>query len=775
MRKLFLLLIISLLLSCVLTACGGNGCAHEFDAATCMSPRTCTLCKETEGDIGEHSFNPATCKSPKSCEYCGKTEGEIGEHIWEKADCENPESCKICGITNGEAKGHDWTTKLCTVYRKCRECGEARFAQSHTWNTTNCLETQVCTECDFVGEFIDHNWVKATCVAPENCTRCGETKGEALGHDWKITTCKNPIVCQRCKDTTEEGLPHEWEYKGCDKERVCDVCSRKEGFVFGHSWVEATCLEAKHCDNCDLTEGDITDHKWQDAACLTAKSCVYCSITEGKSLGHSWKLTENVEAGCEDGWETYSCQRCESISENIFNAKYGYHVSDAEGLCAQCNKKFDLGKMTLDSVMITNAHSLKYCGIFTSPESKVDIYKSVTTEDVGMPVIDIGGALPTSKGNIKVVELTYESEELSFACTAEIKVQGASSAGYPKKNFNIKLLNEDGSKNKIKLQDGWGREHKYCLKANYIDYSQARNVVSGKIFGEIVKSRNDELAGTPNGGAIDGYPILVYNNGVYQGLYTMNIPRDNWMFDMSHSDEKNQAIFMTETWNNAVSFREISTSGFVLEYASNEDSLVDNDTQWAYDSILDLIEFVYENDGEDFKSGIHQYADIDKCIDSMIYTFLICADDNTSKNILWVTLDGKVWFSSMYDMDGTWGMRWNGKIEFDENTTPISALADGKGLAPERSKSSLNLLWERIYVNYYDRVCQRYAELRQEILTIENITNYFEAFFNAIPDVVREAEKQKWTGVPTQDINHLNQILTFAKKRIEAMDKILLH
>ena len=84
-------------------------------------------------------------------------------------------------------------------------------------------------------------------------------------------------------------------------------------------------------------------------------------------------------------------------------------------------------------------------------------------------------------------------------------------------------------------------------------------------------------------------------------------------------------------------------------------------------------------------------------------------------------------------------------------------------------------MWERIYVNYYDRVCQRYAELRQEILTIENITNYFEAFFNAIPDVVREAEKQKWTGVPTQDINHLNQILTFAKKRIEAMDKILLH
>jgi hypothetical protein len=151
------------------------------------------------------------------------------------------------------------------------------------------------------------------------------------------------------------------------------------------------------------------------------------------------------------------------------------------------------------------------------------------------------------------------------------------------------------------------------------------------------------------------------------------------------------------------------------------------------------------------------------------------ADDNTSKNILWVTLDGKRWFSSMYDMDGTWGMRWNGNIEFDENTHPISALVDGKGLAPERNHSNLNLLWERIYVNYFDRVCERYAEIREEILTEENITSHFVAFFDSIPDAVREAEKQKWTGVPSQKVDHLTQILTFAKKRLVVMDGILLY
>ena len=772
MKKILLLLSILFVFSLALISCGNEECIHNFSPATCQNPATCALCGKTAGEPIEHSFKAATCQIPKMCEDCGKTEGEVGEHTWKSASCLTPRTCELCGATDGEPTGHIWNA-ICTKDKECKVCGITEAAKEHTWNTDKCQVLQICVECDFVGEKIDHNWVKATCTSPECCTRCGQITSEALGHNWKITTCKSPKICQRCNETSTDGLPHKWVFQGCEKERACSVCQKNEGVIYGHSWIEATCTEAKHCEKCGTKDGSAPGHKWQDATCTLAKTCTECKITVGQPLGHNWVLTSTKEAMCEAGKNTYFCDICNENLEFVLNAKYGYHICDAEGLCSQCNKKFDISQMQLDAVAITKEHSLEFCGIFVSPETTVNIYKSITTEDIGMPIIDIGGSLPTSKGYANMVDFTYDSEDMSFTCTAEIKVQGASSSGKPKKNFNIKLFNEDGSKNKVEFVDSWGKENKYCLKANYIDYSQSRNVVSGKIFGEIVKSRNDELADTPNGGAIDGYPILVYNNGVYQGLYTLNIPKDNWMFDMKHSDEKNQAIFMTETWNKAVSFKEISTSGFVLEFASNEDSEVDNNTQWAYDSILDLIRFVYENDGEDFKNGIHQYADIDKCIDSMIYTFFICADDNTSKNILWVTLDGKVWFSSMYDMDGTWGMRWNGNIEFDENTTPISVLAGGEGLAPERNRDTLNLLWEKIYIYYFDRVCERYAELRGEILTMDNITDYFTTFFDAIPDVVREAEKQKWKDVPTQNLNHLNQILTFAKRRIAAMDKIL--
>ncbi|MBO5379779.1 MAG: CotH kinase family protein [Clostridia bacterium] len=773
MKRILILLSILFALSLVLISCGKSECSHVFNDAMCESPKTCVFCGESEGAPLGHSFKDATCQAPKTCLTCGKTEGTLGEHTWQNATCQAPKTCASCGEIDGEKLKHNWTAAVCTKDKECKDCGLKEAAKEHTWNTGKCEVLRFCVDCDFVGGKVSHDWQEASCTSPKVCNICGEIDGEALGHDWKITSCKNPKMCQRCGAASTVGLPHNWVYKGCDKPRECSVCLRSEGTAFGHSWIDATCVNAKYCENCKKTDGKPLPHEWQEATCLVAKHCVSCKTTVGSPLGHNLKLTERVEPLCEDGWESYYCDRCDASSQVILEAKYGYHICDVDGLCTQCKKAFNTGEMILESVLINNEHAVECCGLFSSMQTETKIYKSVTYEDVGMPVIDLGGSLPTSKGYTNKVEFVYTSQDKSFTCTAEIKVQGASSAGFPKKNFNIKLFNEDGTKNKVKLVDGWGKESKYCLKANYIDYSQSRNVVSGKIFGEIVKSRKDELVDTPNGGAIDGFPILVYNNGVYQGLYTLNIPKDNWMFDMKHSDEKNQAMFMAETWNNAVSFRDVSTSGFVLEFASNEDSLVDNNTQWAYDSLLDLIRFVYNNDGEDFKNGIHEYADVDKCIDSMLYTFFICADDNTSKNILWVTLDGKVWFSSMYDMDGTWGMRWNGRIEFNEYTHPISALVDGKGLAPERNHNNLNLLWEKIYINYYDRVCERYWELREEILTVENISMHFVEFFNAIPNVVREAEKQKWTGVPTQNIDHLDQILTFAKKRLAVMDKIL--
>lgn len=676
-----------------------------------------------------HDWSEATCQGPSKCSKCQGTVGEKGNHIWEEATCLSPKKCTTCGTTEGDYGQHNYVGPGCVTSKVCSYCEDKILPSGHSYQYLDCVTAPICSACQTVGKAREHKWVEADCENAKTCTTCKETEGEALGH------------------VLTEG--------DCDVVKSCTVCSFVQSAPIGHSWVEVSCQAPKHCTQ--------------------------CSKTEGEKLTHKWVEHEYIEPSCIEGKQIYKCQVGGETREVPIAATIAQHLCDETGLCSTCSTKFDPNRMTLSSIAVSGNLGVKNAGIFKSSETGTPIYKSITMEDVNMPVIVLDGNLPTSKGaNYVNVKIKYNDGENEFECIAAVKVQGASSAGYPKKNYNIKLYDETENgleKHKIKLVKGWGKQFKYCLKANYVDFSQARNVVSGQLYGDVIDAREieDELSDLPSGGAIDGFPVLVFNNGNYVGLYTFNIPKDKWMFDMKDSDEKNQAIVMANTWNDTVAFRATIGSGFEVEYASNEDSTVDNSTSWVLQSLNELIKFTMNNNGEDFVNGISQYADVDKCIDSMLFTFVICADDNISKNILWATYDGKVWFSSMYDMDGTWGMRWNGKIEFDENTHLISNLADGSKGAPERNHNNYNLLWEKIYINFYDRVVERYQQLRKTALSIENITTRFGEFFAKIPDIVYQAEREKWTGVPTNEatFDHFTQIIDFATKRLAKMDTIL--
>ena len=681
----------------------------------------------------EHSFNEATCEAPKICTTCGETEGEALGHSFSEANCTDPARCERCGKT-----------------------GETN-PENHIYN-------------------------EATCTLAAYCKKCGISKGEPLGHEWENGPCNEPRGCTRCIAINYETGEHNWVRTHCLLPRECSYCNVKEEKAPGHKYSEATCTESAKCEVCGDETGEPKGHSWKEATCAAPKTCESCGETVGEKMSHSWSQTGYEEPNkCLDGKYIYTCIYGETMEILIPSTGDYYHYCDENGLCSVCNTQLDVSKMSLSELVVATNLSIPRAGVYTSTETTSKIYKTIEKSELNIPFVDLNGDISrASKTNIVTVDFAYDDGSgIDFTCKVEVKVQGASSAGYPKKNYNIKLIEEDGSKHKVTLVDSWGKQHKYCLKANYVDFSQARNVVSAKIFGDIVRERNDELASLPNGGAIDGYPVLVYNNGKYQGLYTLNIPKDKWMFGMKDTDEKNQAILMGIDWKDSVAFRalmsttNIGSSGWELEFASNEESLIDNSTTWVAESMNRLIDFVMKNDGEAFKNGISEYADVDKCIDSMLYTFVICADDNISKNILWATLDGKVWFSSVYDMDGTWGLKWNGQVAFNENTHLISNLGNG-GADAGRSHANYNLLWEKIYINFFDRVVARYKELRAGALSYNNIASEFRSFFAKIPVVAYEADKAKWTGIPSPDTNNITQILDFAQKRLGKLDEILL-
>ena len=424
------------------------------------------------------------------------------------------------------------------------------------------------------------------------------------------------------------------------------------------------------------------------------------------------------------------------------------------------------------TLSINNQSEIEKPGIYTCSKCNETKTEEITYREIGLPTIDFSGSLDgISKENELKISVKYSSEDQTFECDAKIKVQGASSAGYPKKNYTIKFYEKDtdfDKKHKVELVDGWGKENKYCLKANWIDYSQARNVVSAKLYGQVAHSRNiqDEINDLYNGGAIDGYPVVIYLNGSFLGLYTMNIPKDKWLLDMSDYDPeedetvKKQAILMGNKWSKSSALKETMnpdyiSSGWELEYCSTEKT--DIGTNWVSESFNNFITFLNNSSDDEIKTNLSNYVDIDRAIDCFIYTNVIHASDNTAKNMLWATYDGVKWIPSMYDMDGTWGLVWNGSL-YSNSDISTSVLIHNK-------------LYETLVKLYFDDVKARYIELRGSVLSLSNIEETFTAFFDEIPSFVREAEKTKWSQVPSQETNNLEQIIKFTGLRLTMLDE----
>lgn len=362
----------------------------------------------------------------------------------------------------------------------------------------------------------------------------------------------------------------------------------------------------------------------------------------------------------------------------------------------------------------------------------------------GLPELALTGDVSAmTKDN--AVTLDYVYGDKTGTCT--VKWQGSSSLAYPKKNYTIKFDNA------FEAVDGWGEQKKYCLKANYIDHSHARNVVSCKLWGQIVKSRanaNGKLTALPNSGAIDGFPCVITINGEYQGLYTFNIPKDGWMFGMGETETE---AIICGAGNDASAFREEFTADTIdLEYAPDE-----NNADWVLTSLNRLINACLNSDGTDLDTTVAKYLDWDSAIDYYIFITLLGAKDMEYKNYLLATYDGTKWFFSAYDCDSTYGLYWNGKY-FTGATEPPHFGATWQ--------KALDLV--RVYKK--DELKARYAELRASVMSDANVILEFSNFVCQIPERIYLSDTEVWSGIPSSAASNLAQIVSWYQTRAKFID-----
>lgn len=411
---------------------------------------------------------------------------------------------------------------------------------------------------------------------------------------------------------------------------------------------------------------------------------------------------------------------------------------------------------------ITSTISLRRCGTCGLEEKR--------TEYPQLPIarLALTGSLDGigKKDEVNVTaEFADGEQNIFFDCFATLKYQGHSSLIYPKKNFTLKFYKDEERQEKYKMVfSHWNKENKYILKANYIDPSHCRNLVCADIWADLCADRDNlpgELTGLSNYGAVDGFPLALYINDEFHGLYTMNLHKDDDLFGMEegqrHAIMISNDIALPEAYFRAPA-QFTDGSPWEVEYCGTEDA------GWAQDSLNKLIRFVMTADDAAFTSQLEQYLDVDSAIDYLIAMYALGLTYSGTQDFILVSYGGP-WIASLYDMEDAFGL-------FRDGT---GAFAPDEYL-PERSAEGWNsatgsLLWDRLLDCYETRICRRYQQLRQTVLSTDSLRTRVEEFMDGIPAELYEAERRQNPGIPSP-FDQRTQIIGYITRRLQLLDEI---
>lgn len=432
--------------------------------------------------------------------------------------------------------------------------------------------------------------------------------------------------------------------------------------------------------------------------------------------------------------------------------------------------------------------SLTQAGLPADGQAVGAAIKNVTTfkpEKYGIPTLYLwGNNILSLKDKSKTLknEVSYSFPAYGVSGTvAKFKVQGASSVAWPKKNYTL-TLDKD-----FEVFRNYGKNHKYVIKANYAEPSQALNIVGAKLWGRIrdthkhadtgILNTNGDLLVDNNGnrviaetdpqlsiggnyGAVDGFPIAVYINNQYWGLYSFAIPKDDWMAKMPKKSKGKYAIVDT-IWDPQGAFKKETNfkDQMELKFCSTKDS------QWAMDSVNALIRAVMDHydTADAFNQVVSPLVDLDSAIDYYIYSVLVDNDDGIFRNYLLQTFDGKKWYFAAYDLDSIFGRT----PDFWEHLLAKSDTDDWRdhGVTFENVTNS-NRLFYQLWKFYKDEILKRAQSLIDGVMSESAVDTVFIDYVRYIPLNAYNAELDVWPQMANTSVDNVNRIGRWYMQRI---------
>lgn len=324
------------------------------------------------------------------------------------------------------------------------------------------------------------------------------------------------------------------------------------------------------------------------------------------------------------------------------------------------------------------------------------VYRSTNTEKYGQPF-----------------ELKY----------CKVYWQGTSSLDYIRKNYNLELYDDDLKEFYYSPYPNAVQEYLFCLKCDYMESSHARNVGIGNLINKYwYTSKNPaQLKNDMVQNAVQGFPMLLYINDEFMGVYNFNTDRysnasfgytgdECLAYEVSANSDKTAGAF--------IAYDKTKHEGNEIDYYKTDFMCLYPPTRRAGNDTMDeikaLVIFVDKSSDEEFVTNINNnlYFNKEYLLRYLIYCLVMGAVDSLGKNMKLATWDnGKTWYPQIYDCDTTMGLDNSGMLFYDTNIKIQAGVYN----------TSSSRLWSRLMELMWADIQAEYVKMRNTTLTLENI------------------------------------------------------
>ena len=438
-------------------------------------------------------------------------------------------------------------------------------------------------------------------------------------------------------------------------------------------------------------------------------------------------------------------------------------------------------------------------------------------------------SMPTTKTQNKKAFLEFwDMQGNYFKKHSILNAQGNSSMSFVKKNVAIDFCDDEwigDDTPKVRIGN-WVPQDSFHMKAYYTDFFRGVGAVSYKLYDQIVRTRGNmydrpwkkvlldmskigittKSLGNPYVGDYelltdtgarcfpDGFPVAVYLNGEFYGIFSFQLKkhRDNYHMDKSTAEHVHLdgTINYNILWNGTIVWG-TGDNGFEVRNPKNlyaiggnkydadikQEEIAGEDevNSWIaagqlpdgtvisskikknlqmtakvkkyiqdFANTINIIKTAAstyeassktEEDLKAFKAVFEKYYDVENLIDYLIVIDILGDGDSLKKNWQWFTYNGIKWWVGLYDCDGVFG---------------AMHLGDRIG-APSNSHLGNDLqLPTGFILKYYNDVLEkRYAQLADVgIISANNIFSLLQDWCMRIGTDFFKEEYKKWSDSP---------------------------